>query len=154
MKFDDEVSQKVYDSIKLGLDGYIIVFNEDEDIPNHPLDYDLLVPLDGVYPSLYTEIRPSWHHNDEDPSGDYLEIGFTIIMYLADLGDPSETPKRPLTLVRTYPIWTERVPDGIALAKDWLHPEIQTADTGLRAWVLGMIKSLVLEFHEERPLNP
>ena len=154
MTFDDEVAQKVYDSIKLGLDGYIIVFNEDNSIINNPALYDLLVPLDAVYPCLYTEIRPTWHHNEEDPSTDSMDIEFTIIMYLAETGDPSEIPRKPKTLARTYPIWTERVPDSIALSKDWLHPEITTSDTGLRDWVENEIVSLVLEFHAERPVNP
>lgn len=155
MNFDDGISQKVYDTIKLGLDGYLIVFEEDQDIIKHPLDYDLLIPIDKASPSLYTEIRPSWSYSEEyplDPEYNHLDIKFKITMYVVDTGD--DTPKKPLTLVRTYPEWTETVPDNIAMAKDWLHPEISTADTGLKDWTSAKIKELVLGFHAERPVNP
>ena len=159
MEFDDVVSQRVYDKQKLGFTdgpfesfntgGYIIVFTEDEEVITNPALYDILTPPNETYPSLYAEIDPLWYWSEEHDN-DHLDIKFRVLMYIAEAGGENPLPQ---SLVRRYPEWTETVPDGIALAKDWLHPETHTADTGLKEWVRNEIRSLVLEYHTHVPVN-
>lgn len=118
---DEIFEQRDYDRTDNGLDGYVITCFEEEDVIEHPSDYDIILPQGNYKAAFYMELETT--KLEQDPA--YIwSVDFKIRIYISD--------SQRVVLVREYPDTTEKVPIGT---------------TDLKEWVKTTAKQIVLDYH-------